>query len=355
MKATATHMHCHVHQEEVFSVLSGFGEAALGGARTVQLRGGDVLRVAPATPRCLRALPAGPLNPGGADLRVLVSGGSTLGGPFPTEVASRALLDDRLALYDTLPPWLPPGSAEAAAAAALNAAQAAREGEHGARLGWRLAERTAAELAVQQRRAAAAPDAPPPSCWTIYVSAVALLDDAGRVLLAQRPPGKKHAGLWEFAGGKLEPGESPQVALARELAEELDTRVQPNEMFPLAFSSDVGVKSTLVLMLFGARRWGGTPRGAEGQAVRWVTAEELGVRFSRFVAACSAKSLAKSLTRAALQSAELPMPPADVPMLPAVRAAMRAAAAGYSDASCASAAFGATGGAARSEGTASTY
>lgn len=272
-------MHRHIHQEEVYSVVSGVAEVAVGGSsgRSVTLRAGDYMRVAPAEPRALRALPAGPQNPSGEDLRVLIAGGSTLGGPFPHDSRSRVLLDDRLSLFAKLPPWLPDGSAEAAAASAQNAAQEVRENEHTMRLRWRLAERNALNEAAHARRVAAKAHQPS-GVHTILVSAVALLDDAGRVLLARRPLGKAHAGKFEYPGGKVEAGESPQAGLRRELAEELDITVLPEDMFPLAFSSEGSAKSHLVLMLFGARRWEGTPRGAEGQPVRWVTAEELGVR-----------------------------------------------------------------------------
>ena len=277
VQAAAEHMHRHVHQEEVFTVLSGAGEAALGGGRTVKLRRGDLLRVAPSEPRALRALPQGPDNPGGEDLHVLIVGGSTLGGPFPHDPRSRVLLDDRLSLFADLPPWLPAGSAEAAAAAAHNAAKEAAEAEHVMRLRWRLAER-AAKLEALQARRAAAKAAQQSTAATVLVSAVALLDDQGRVLLARRPVGKSHANKFEYPGGKVEPGESPQAGLRRELAEELDISVRTEDMFPLAFASEAGERNSLLLMLFGARRWEGTPRGAEGQPLRWVTANELGVR-----------------------------------------------------------------------------
>jgi 8-oxo-dGTP diphosphatase len=284
-QAAADHMHRHVHQEEVFTVLSGVGEAALGGGRTVQLRRGDLLRVAPSEPRALRALPQGPANPGGEDLHVLVVGGSTLGGPFPHDPRARVLLDDRLSLFAELPPWLPAGSAEAAAAAAHNAVREVAEAEHVMRLRWRLAERQAKLQALHARRAAAKA-AHPATTATVLVSAVALLDDAGRVLLARRPLGKSHANKYEYPGGKVEPGESPQAGLYRELAEELDIAVHPDDMFPLAFSSVSGEKNCLLLMLFGARRWTGTPRGAEGQPVQWVTVNELGVRVCCVSMAC---------------------------------------------------------------------
>lgn len=128
----------------------------------------------------------------------------------------------------------------------------------------------------------------------LYVVAAALVDGEGRVLLAQRPEGKALAGTWEFPGGKLEPGESPEAALARELDEELGIVAGPLE--PFTFVSHVYPDFHLVMLLFWCRHWQGEPHGRDGQALRW----------ERPVA-----------------MAALPMPPADVPLVEALVAALR--------------------------------
>jgi 8-oxo-dGTP diphosphatase len=96
------------------------------------------------------------------------------------------------------------------------------------------------------------------------------------------------AGLWEFPGGKIEPGETPEAALVRELAEELGLRVDPADLTPLDFASHAYADFHLVMLLFACRRWQGEPRGLQGQALRWVTPAEF---------------------------AALPMPEADVPLV----------------------------------------
>lgn len=141
----------------------------------------------------------------------------------------------------------------------------------------------------------------------VVAAGVLLSQDGQRVLLAQRPPGKSQAGKWEFPGGKVEAGEQPDEACARELLEELDLVVQPRDLMPLGFAttparSRDSASAYLLMLVFSCSRWEREPRGAEGQPVRWVTAEELG-------------------------SPELPMPDLDVPLLPVVRAAMMAQAA----------------------------
>lgn len=108
------------------------------------------------------------------------------------------------------------------------------------------------------------------------VVAAALLDVQGRVLVQQRPAGKSMAGLWEFPGGKVEAGETPEAALARELAEELDIRVDPADLLPLTFASEPLGERHLLLMLYTLHRWGGVPRAVESPALRWVTPTELG-------------------------------------------------------------------------------
>ncbi len=109
----------------------------------------------------------------------------------------------------------------------------------------------------------------------LVVAAAALVDGQGRVLLAQRPVGKAFAGLWEFPGGKLEPGEGPEAALARELREELDVEVQKQDMAPFAFASHGYADFHLMMPLYVVRRWSGVPRAVEGGAVTWATVEAL--------------------------------------------------------------------------------
>ncbi len=125
----------------------------------------------------------------------------------------------------------------------------------------------------------------------VLVAACALLDSEGRVLVAQRPAGKQMAGLWEFPGGKVEAGERPEDALARELHEELGITVMPEGLEAFAFASFAYPEFHLLMPLWIAARFEGTPHGREGQAIRWADAETL-----------------KSL----------PMPPADVPLVEAL-------------------------------------
>ncbi|MCA1776721.1 MAG: 8-oxo-dGTP diphosphatase MutT [Loktanella sp.] len=127
---------------------------------------------------------------------------------------------------------------------------------------------------------------------TVLVSAVALIDPDGRVLLAQRPEGKAMAGLWEFPGGKVEPGETPEAALIRELQEELGIDTWASCLAPLTFASHSYDDFHLLMPLFACRKWNGTPQGKEGQALQWAKANEL--RSYR-------------------------MPPADVPIIPILR------------------------------------
>lgn len=129
------------------------------------------------------------------------------------------------------------------------------------------------------------------SLMPLLVVAAALVGDDGRVLVQQRPAGKRHGGLWEFPGGKVEAGEAPEEALARELGEELGVTVQPEDLKPLAFSSDAAGGRPMVLLLYRATIWFGEPRAIEAAAIRWMVPEALG---------------------------ELPMPPADVPLIAAI-------------------------------------
>jgi 8-oxo-dGTP diphosphatase len=126
----------------------------------------------------------------------------------------------------------------------------------------------------------------------VLVSAVALIDADGRVLLAQRPPGKSMAGLWEFPGGKVEPGETPEAALIRELHEELGIDTHASCLAPLTFASHAYQDFHLLMPLFACRRWQGSPVAREGQALAWVRVAEM---------------------------RNYPMPPADIPLIPVLR------------------------------------
>ncbi len=127
---------------------------------------------------------------------------------------------------------------------------------------------------------------------TVLVSAVALIDRDGRILLTQRPPGKSMAGLWEFPGGKVEAGETPEHALIRELHEELGIDTWASCLAPLTFASHAYDDFHLLMPLFACRKWEGIAQGREGQTLKWVRARDL-----------------KSY----------PMPPADVPLIPILR------------------------------------
>lgn len=127
---------------------------------------------------------------------------------------------------------------------------------------------------------------------TVLVSAVALVDADGRVLLSRRPEGRPMAGLWEFPGGKVEPEETPEEALIRELTEELGICTIESCLAPLTFASHSYDDFHLLMPLFACRRWEGTPRPREGQELKWVRPEKL---------------------------REHPMPPADIPLIPALR------------------------------------
>ena len=125
----------------------------------------------------------------------------------------------------------------------------------------------------------------------VLVAAVLLIDADGRVLLAQRPEGKSLAGLWEFPGGKVEPDESPEQALIRELHEELGIETWDSCLAPVSFASHAYPEFHLLMPLFACRRWNGTPIPREGQTLAWVRAQDL---------------------------RKYPMPPADVPLIPAI-------------------------------------
>ena len=126
----------------------------------------------------------------------------------------------------------------------------------------------------------------------ILVSAVALIDRDGRVLLAQRPEGKSMAGLWEFPGGKVENGESPEAALVRELDEELGIQTWYSCLAPLTFASHKYDDFHLLMPLFACRKWSGIVQPREGQSLKWVAARDL---------------------------SKYPMPAADLPLIPILR------------------------------------
>jgi 8-oxo-dGTP diphosphatase len=122
----------------------------------------------------------------------------------------------------------------------------------------------------------------------VLVAACALIDTDGRVLIAQRPQGKSMAGLWEFPGGKVEPGERPELCLIRELNEELGIVVKEECLAPLTFASHIYPDFYLLMPLYVCRRWEGTVRGQEQQALKWVRPNAL---------------------------RDYPMPPADEPLI----------------------------------------
>ena len=126
----------------------------------------------------------------------------------------------------------------------------------------------------------------------VLVSAAALIDADGRVLLAQRPEGKSMAGLWEFPGGKVEAGETPEAALIRELYEELGIETWESCLAPLTFASHTYDKFHLLMPLFACRKWEGIPTSREGQALTWAKPSQL---------------------------RDFSMPPADVPLIPILR------------------------------------
>jgi 8-oxo-dGTP diphosphatase len=123
----------------------------------------------------------------------------------------------------------------------------------------------------------------------ILVVACALVDADKRVLLAQRPPGKTMAGLWEFPGGKIEPGERPEATLIRELHEEIGITVSEACLAPLTFASHAYDDFHLLMPLYICRRWEGAVTAREGQSLAWVRANKL---------------------------RDYPMPAADIPLIP---------------------------------------
>jgi 8-oxo-dGTP diphosphatase len=109
----------------------------------------------------------------------------------------------------------------------------------------------------------------------VLVAACVLVDGAGRILIAKRPEGRPLAGLWEFPGGKMEPGEAPEAALIRELAEELGIGIAAADLSPLTFASHAYPEFHLLMPLFLCRRWQGEAAPHEGQELAWVRPEAL--------------------------------------------------------------------------------
>jgi 8-oxo-dGTP diphosphatase len=130
------------------------------------------------------------------------------------------------------------------------------------------------------------------SAKLLLVAACALIDPDGRVLIAQRPADKQMGGLWEFPGGKVEPGESPEEALIRELVEELGIAVKEPCLAPFSFASHNYADFHLLMPLYICRRWEGEPQAKEHTALKWVRPKDL---------------------------KDYPMPPADVPLIPMLR------------------------------------
>ena len=109
----------------------------------------------------------------------------------------------------------------------------------------------------------------------ILVAAVALLNEEGKVLLAKRPPGRPLAGLWEFPGGKVDPGEDPETALIRELMEELGIEITRADLVPLTFASHAYPEFHLLMLLYLCKRWEGDIAAQENQELLWVKPDEL--------------------------------------------------------------------------------
>lgn len=109
----------------------------------------------------------------------------------------------------------------------------------------------------------------------LLVAAGALIDRDGRVLVAQRPPGDALAGLWEFPGGKLREGETPEAALIRELKEELDIETDHSCLAPVGVASEDLGEFHLLMPLFACRKWRGAPKALSASAIQWVRPEKL--------------------------------------------------------------------------------
>lgn len=115
----------------------------------------------------------------------------------------------------------------------------------------------------------------PASVELLFVVAAALVDADGRVLVQRRPEGKPMAGLWEFPGGKVDPGETPEAALIRELDEELGIATEAACLAPAAFASEALGERHLVLLLYALRKWRGVPGARHASALKWVRPAEL--------------------------------------------------------------------------------
>lgn len=109
----------------------------------------------------------------------------------------------------------------------------------------------------------------------LIVSAAALVDGGGRILVQRRPDGSDFAGLWEFPGGKIEPGESPEIALVRELREELGIEVNPVRLTPACFASELLGNRQLLLLVFICHDWRGVPEPLQASELKWVRPAEL--------------------------------------------------------------------------------
>ncbi|MEH6716743.1 (deoxy)nucleoside triphosphate pyrophosphohydrolase [Parasphingorhabdus flavimaris] len=109
----------------------------------------------------------------------------------------------------------------------------------------------------------------------LFVAAAALVDEKGRILVQKRPKGKPMAGLWEFPGGKVESGETPELALIRELREELNISVEKQDIEPLAFASEPLAEKHLILLLYLCRRWTGQVESPEALDLQWLPVTEI--------------------------------------------------------------------------------
>ena len=131
----------------------------------------------------------------------------------------------------------------------------------------------------------------------LWVVAGALVTPDFQVLLSRRPEGKNLAGFWEYPGGKIEAGETPEEALCRELKEELCLTLAPEDLEPLTFVSYEYEAFHLVMPLFVCRRWQGTPVCAEGQTIAFVAAEKAGLETQKFPMPPADETLSGSLRR----------------------------------------------------------
>jgi 8-oxo-dGTP diphosphatase len=130
----------------------------------------------------------------------------------------------------------------------------------------------------------------------VWVVAVALINENGEILVQKRPPGRSMAGLWEFPGGKIEPGETAEAALVRELDEELGINVSESDLVPLSFASAPLADHQLMLLLYVCRQWRGTAQPLDAETISWVVSDGLSA---------------------------LAMPPADAPLVTALQQALR--------------------------------